>query len=85
MSIKILTSREFNQDVSKAKRLATEGAVYITDRGHPAHVLLTMEEYERLTKKQENIVQLLSMPVVAEIEFELKKLSKDLFNPADLS
>lgn len=44
-----VTSREFNQDTSGAKRAAEEGPVFITDRGRPAHVLLTFEDYEALT------------------------------------
>lgn len=48
MKITTLTSREFNQDTSGAKKAARKGPVFITDRGHPAHVLLTIEEYRRL-------------------------------------
>jgi prevent-host-death family protein len=44
-----LTSRQFNQDTSRAKRAAADGPVFITDRGAPAHVLMTIEEYRRLT------------------------------------
>src|SRR2546429_2100256 len=40
-----LSSREFNQDTSRAKRAAKRGPVFITDRGRPSHVLLTVEEY----------------------------------------
>ena len=36
----ILSSREFNPDVSRAKRAAEDGPVIITDRGQPAYVLL---------------------------------------------
>jgi prevent-host-death family protein len=45
------TSREFNQDASRVKRAAAKGAVFITDRGRPAHVLMTIDEYERLHGK----------------------------------
>jgi prevent-host-death family protein len=45
------TSREFNQDASRIKRAAAEGIVFITDRGRPAHVLMTIDEYERLRGK----------------------------------
>jgi prevent-host-death family protein len=45
------TSREFNQDASRIKRAAAKGAVFITDRGRPAHVLMTIDEYERLHGK----------------------------------
>ena len=43
-----ITSREFNQDTSRAKKAAEAGPVYITDRGRPAHVLLTFDAYEQL-------------------------------------
>jgi prevent-host-death family protein len=45
------TSREFNQDTSGAKKAANDGPVIITDRGRPAHVLLSIEEYQRFTGK----------------------------------
>jgi prevent-host-death family protein len=44
MTITTLSSREFNQDTSRAKKAAREGPVFITDRGKPAHVLLSIEE-----------------------------------------
>lgn len=74
MTITTVTSREFNQDVSKIKRAALNGPVFITDRGHPAHVLLSMEDYLKLTATKENIVDLLAMPEVADIEFDVVKL-----------
>ena len=46
-----MTGREFNRDVSKAKRQARHGPVVITSRGRAAHVLLTMEEYVALAKQ----------------------------------
>ncbi|MEO2054548.1 MAG: type II toxin-antitoxin system Phd/YefM family antitoxin [Nitrospira sp.] len=85
MSITTVSSREFNQDVSKVKRAAVNGPVFITDRGHPAHVLLTIEEYQKITDKKESIVELLSMPEGADIDFEPPRLNKDLSRPADLS
>jgi len=44
----VLTSREFNQDVARAKRAAREGPVIITDRGRPAYVLMRHDTYQRL-------------------------------------
>jgi len=85
MAITKLSSREFNQDTSRAKKAAKRGPVFITDRGRPSHVLLTAEEYERLTGGQKNIVDLLAMPEAAEIEFEPPRLSGDLHEQPDLS
>ena len=70
MTITTLSSREFNQDTSRAKKAAAEGPVFITDRGRPAHVLLSIEEYRRLTGQRRSIVDALSMPGLADIEFD---------------
>lgn len=83
--ITTITSREFNQDVGAVKRAAQQGPVFITDRGEPSHVLLSIEEYQRITGGQASIVDLLAMPVVAEVDFEPPCLSGDLYRPADLS
>jgi prevent-host-death family protein len=47
--ITTLSSREFNQDSSGAKNAANKGPVIITDRGKPAHVLLSFAAYKKLT------------------------------------
>ena len=60
--MKVVTSREFNQDVSQAKRAARIEPVFVTDRGRPTHVLMSVETYRRLTGQTETIVDLLAMP-----------------------
>ncbi|MGH6785509.1 MAG: type II toxin-antitoxin system prevent-host-death family antitoxin [Novosphingobium sp.] len=56
------TAREFNQDASRVKRASQAGPVFITDRGKPAHVLMTVAAYERLKKRQAEL------PLVAFLE-----------------
>jgi len=85
VAITTLSSREFNQDTSRAKRAARQGPVFITDRGRPAHVLLTIEQYQEIKGKRENIADLLAMPEAAEIEFEPPRLDGIFFYPADFS
>jgi prevent-host-death family protein len=85
MSITTLSSREFNQDTSRAKKAARNGPVFVTDRGRPSHVLLTIEEYRRLTGTGQSLVDLLAMPDAEDVEFEPPKLRDPLFRPADLS
>jgi prevent-host-death family protein len=85
LAITTLSSREFNQDAGRAKKAAERGPVFITDRGRPAHVLLTIEEYRKITGKRESIVDLLAMPGAAEVEFEPPRLGADLHRPADLA
>jgi hypothetical protein len=85
MTITTLSSREFNQDTGRAKSAARSGPVFITDRGHPAHVLLTFEDYQRLAGAQGTIVDLIGLPPdEADIELEIA-LPRDLARPADLS
>jgi len=85
VTITTLSSREFNQDTSAAKKAARKGPVVITDRGRPAHVLLTIEDYRKLAGDRVSIVDMLAMPGAAEIEFEPPRLRGPLSRPADLS
>ena len=57
-----MTSREFNQDVGKAKRDARLEPVFVTDRGRPTHVLMSFDAFRQLTGRTESIVDLLAMP-----------------------
>ena len=70
MTITTLSSRELIQDVSRAKKATRKGPVFIMDRGKPAHVLLSLEEYQRLTGKRRTIVEALSMPGLSSIKVE---------------
>jgi prevent-host-death family protein len=83
MTVTTLSSREFNQDVSRAKRAADKGPVIITDRGEPAYVLLRHDEYERLTDQGKTIRDLLDLPGTEDIEFEPPRLD-GIFRAADL-
>ncbi|WDH24845.1 type II toxin-antitoxin system Phd/YefM family antitoxin [Pseudomonas chlororaphis] len=65
-----ISSREFNQDTSGAKKASRNGPVIITDRGRPAHVLLSIEDYEKLSGLNTSIVDMLVMPEAPEIDFE---------------
>lgn len=78
-----ISSREFNQDTSGAKKAAEKGPVYITDRGRPAHVLLTFEAYEELIGRN-RVLDLLAAPAgVEDIEFAAPRRD-DLAEPARL-
>ena len=85
MPITTMSAREFNQDVSKAKKAANEGPVFVTDRGRPSHVLLTIEEYQRITGTNTNIVELLSMPSDDRLEFDVPRLDGPVAKPVDFS
>ena len=85
MMITTLSSREFNQDTSRAKKAANTGPVFITDRGIPAHVLLSIEDYQRLTGGQGSLIDRLGMPPgVEDVELELPT-RHDLAQSADFN
>ena len=84
MTITTLSSRELNQDIGRAKKASKRGPVFITDRGKPAHVLLSIEEYRQLTQQRRNIADALAMPGSEEIEFDPPRVSIGV-RPADLS
>ena len=66
--MKVVSSRDFNQDVSHAKRAARIEPVFITDRGKPTHVLMSIENFKNLTGQTETMVDLLAMPGSVEAE-----------------
>ncbi len=84
MTITTLSSRQFNQDASKAKKAALAGPVFITDRGRPAHVLLTFDEYKRITGARTRIADLLALPDGTAMGFEPPALH-DVAQAADFS
>lgn len=84
MTITKLTSREFNQETGRAKAAARKGPVFITDRGRPAHVLLTFEEYQKLVGRPGGIIDMLGMPPgIEDVELEIPRI-RDLAEPAEL-
>ena len=87
MTITTLSSREFNQDVSRAKRAADEGPVVITDRGEPAYVLLRHDLWRRLSGGGPTILELLDQPGGDDFDFEFNppRLGTGIFRPADLA
>ena len=83
-TVTTLSSREFNQDTGRAKRATRRGPVVITDRGRPSHVLLTFEDYSRLTSRGRNVIDLLGAPAgVEDVELDIPAL-RDPARPADL-
>jgi PHD/YefM family antitoxin component YafN of YafNO toxin-antitoxin module len=85
MKVTKLSSREFNQDVSRAKRAASKGPVIITDRGQPAYVLMSHDAYKRLAGGEAGLVELLYYPGAEEIDFDPPRLVDASVRPIDLS
>lgn len=84
MGITTLSGRELNQDLGRAKRAANAGPVIITDRGRPAHVLLSFDEYKRLTGKMRTLGDMLAAPGTEDIDLPLPQRTEHA-QPVDLS
>lgn len=71
-TITTISSRDLNLDVGRAKKAAAKGPVFITSRGKPVNVLLSIQDYQRLTKQHRNIVDALAM--VDDVAFEPQRM-----------
>ncbi len=83
MGITTLSSREFNQDASRAKKAAGKGPVFITDRGRPAHVLLSIEDYRRLLGDAPSLLDMVAQREGGDFDFDPAKIDGDIARPAD--
>jgi len=79
-----MTSRDFNQDIGAAKKAAAEGPVVITNRGTPTHVLLSIDEYNRLTRGSASIVDLVKDRAAARVDFEIDRPRDSSFKVPEL-
>ena len=84
MSITTISSREFNQDAGGAKKAAEKGPVIITDRGRPAHVLLSFEDYQQLVGAGASLLDALAQKKEGDFDFEPPRMGPDIFRPVDL-
>ncbi|MEO9228460.1 MAG: type II toxin-antitoxin system Phd/YefM family antitoxin [Devosia sp.] len=82
-SVHTFSSRDFTRDVGAAKRAASQGPVFITDRGRPAFALLKIEDYYKITGRQgRSLLALMdSLPDTSGIEFEPQRASIPLKTP----
>ena len=84
MAITTISSREFNQDAGGAKKAAEKGPVIITDRGRPAHVLLSFETYQKLVGVQRSLLDVVAQEEDDDIEFDPPRMGDKIFRPAEL-
>ena len=84
MTITTVSSHEFNQATGRAKKAARKGPVFITHRGRPAHVLLTIKEYQRLAGNSVSLAEALAQRSNGDFDFEPLPLLVGGFKPADL-
>ncbi len=67
----IMNSREFNQQVSRAKRAALDGPVFITDRGVEAFVLQSIADYRTANLPRAGLFDALSMADLDGMDFDV--------------
>jgi prevent-host-death family protein len=84
MTVTTVTSRQFDRHTSEAKKAARRGPVFITDRGAPAYVLLTIEEYRRLSGGNMSLAAAIAQPGENDFEFNPSPVG-GINRPADLS
>jgi hypothetical protein len=85
MTVTTISSREFNQDVSRAKRAAEAGPVFVTDRCRPAYVLLQYEAYQRLASPPKSLLDAVAMPGSDDIVFDPPRMGAGVFQVPDLT
>jgi prevent-host-death family protein len=85
MGITRLSSRAFNQDAGGAKKAATKGPVFITDRGRPAHVLLTYDAYRKLLRRGPSLLEAIGQNEGGDFAFEPPRLKGPIARPAKLA
>ena len=83
MGITTISSREFNQDAGGAKKAAEKGPVVITDRGKPAHVLLSFQDYQRLLGAGPSLLEALAQKEEGDFDFDPPRMGDDILRPAD--
>ena len=84
VSTTTISSREFNQDAGGAKKAAEKGPVIITDRGRPAHVLLSFEDYQKLLGAGPSLLEALAQKEDGDFDFDPPRMGDDISRPVDI-
>jgi len=84
VSTTTISSRQFNQDAGGAKKAAEKGPVIITDRGRPAHVLLSFEDYQKLLGAGPSLLEALAQKEDGDFDFDPPRMGDDISRPVDL-
>jgi PHD/YefM family antitoxin component YafN of YafNO toxin-antitoxin module len=70
MSITTVSDHQFNRDISGVKEATQRGPVFIMGDGKLAYVLMTMEDYLRLSGNQMTLAQALAQVGAADSDYE---------------
>jgi hypothetical protein len=83
MAVTTISSRELTKAPDRATRAADSGPVFITHRGRNAFVLLSIEEYQRITGKGMSTPALLAVPDDELVDFDPTRLGSEPPQPQD--
>lgn len=83
MSSTTLSSGDFFRNWQRVKQAAKEGPVFMSDGGRLTHVLLTIEDYQKLVSTL-NIVNMLATPDSADLSLDVPRC-QGFSRAADLS
>jgi prevent-host-death family protein len=84
MSVTTMSSREFNQDAGGAKKAAEKGPVVITDRGRPAHVLLSFGDFQKLLGVGPSLLDVLRQKEDGDFDFNPPRIGEGVSRAVDL-
>jgi PHD/YefM family antitoxin component YafN of YafNO toxin-antitoxin module len=88
MTITTMSSQEFNENIARAKKAAQDGPVLVTDVGRTGYVLITAQEYQRLTGSpcaSQTLADALAMPGAEDIDFDPPRMQGRVARVPDLS
>ena len=84
MTITTVSSRDFARDLANAKKAASAGPVFVTDRGRPTYALLRIVDYYRLAgDKPKSLLAVMDAIPGGDFEFEPPKLAGNDLKPAN--
>ena len=87
--MKTMTSREFNQRTHEAQKAAREAPLLITQRGKPDLVIMSYQEYEKVTAQSRTLLEVFSegdaglLAAAADIELDIPPRSPYQRRPVD--
>jgi hypothetical protein len=84
MTVTTISSREFNRHISEAKRPQIKARCLSPTEARPAHVLLSIQEYQQLSGSKQKIADLLTMPGIEDLELEIPRM-RELPRPVELA
>jgi len=76
MTVTTLSSREFNQDTQRREEGGSAGAGVHHRSRRAAHVLLSIEDYRKLTGGQMSVSEALAQPDIPGVDMDLSSIRR---------